>query len=526
MKREAGYLIRQAAEFYGDSIAVTSGEVHRTFREQNRIADSVAAAMYAEGVRPGDKVGILGWNSLDLLDAWFGCEKLGAVRVVMHPHLGGPVICEQMKSLSLRMAFVDAALVTRLDGLDKPSHAASPLVIMNGEKAESGLSVGGFSLASDGLDGAIQVDDAQPWIIQFTSGTTGRPKPWCKSLRSWIAVIEQNLLVLDGVRQGAVLDATDVNLHFHALQSSSGFKTLFPYYIRGARTVLMDPHGLEHPIEHMSSIIATENVSGLLLHGTAFRQWLLSLRSMRPEVRNTITSGLRRVVTSLVGPGMLDLATELIGPVWCHTYGSTEQGSPVTALFARDIERWGGRGTVGRSRSPAVELQIVDRATGDVVTSGHMGEIEVRSEMSMGRYLSRSSDALQESEHGWLRVGDLGALDSQGALHFVGRSKDIINVDDVVLHPWRIEQSLLDIFSISRCAVVQGGRDDRSSIYVLIQFSNQPGEFAMSQVEEKLGALIDKKISWNLRVVANIPTAEGDVKVDRERARRLVEQQP
>lgn len=523
MRREAGYLIRQAADFYGDAIAVTCGWIRRTFREQNSAADSVACAMYRTGVRPGDKIGILGWNSLDLLDAWLGCEKLGAVRVVMHPHLSAAVLRQQMDSLSLKMMFVDQAFAQPL-GQPESRAERCPFVVMNAQGSDWGTPFGDFLRASAGdTFDRVRVDDTQPWIVQFTSGTTGYPKPWGKSLRSWIAVIEQSLSVLDRMGHDGPVGQDDVNLHFHTLQSSSGFKTLFPYYIRGARTVLVDPHKLEDPVGDLIATMASEGVTGILLHGSTFRQWVRALRAMPQEHRAPIVARLRRAMTSLVGPDTLDLASEVIGPVWCHTYGSTEQGSPVTALFARDLDTWGGRGTVGRVQVPAGELRIVSPDSGKPLPVGSIGEIEVRGDMSVGRYLAPSGGEPPANAQDWLRVGDLGILDGYGALHFIGRSKDLIRIGAHELSPWQIEQRLLDIVGVEGCAVIRGDAES-PALHVLVQPTRPADASLAPKIKEFLGSVIDRDISWALRLVPVIPTAEGGVKVDRQGAMRLLAQ--
>jgi acyl-CoA synthetase (AMP-forming)/AMP-acid ligase II len=321
------------------------------------------------------------------------------------------------------------------------------------------------------------------------------------------------------------VDTSDVNLHFHTLQSSSGFKTLFPYYIRGARTIIADPHNLEDPVGVLSSALASEGVTGILLHGSIFRRWIRGMHAMQPEDRVPIVSRLRRVMTSLVGPDTLDRATEVIGPSWCHTYGSTEQGSPVTALFAHDLDAWGGRGTVGRLQLPTGELRIVDAEWGNPLPSGTIGEIEVRGEMSLGRYLPSLDRELPINTDDWLRVGDLGLLDAQGALHFIGRSKDMIRIGTRELSPWPVEQRLLETAGVDSCAVI-GGTGNDLVLHVLVQLSKHSDEFSASGITGILDTMIDEEISWELHLVPLIPTAEGGVKVDRQAARRLVVQKP
>ena len=79
----------------------------------------------------------------------------------------------------------------------------------------------------------LDVDEDQPCFLQLTSGTTGQPKAWVKTYRSWQAVINHNLHHLDTHGVGVPpVGPEDVNVHFHPLQWASGFQTLYPYFVR------------------------------------------------------------------------------------------------------------------------------------------------------------------------------------------------------------------------------------------------------------------------------------------------------
>jgi acyl-CoA synthetase (AMP-forming)/AMP-acid ligase II len=86
MQVEAGALVRLAAQRFGPKPALAGGSRSLTFAELNEVANRVGSALLDLGARRGDRVGVLAYNTPEVVAAWFGCEKHNLVRVVLHSH--------------------------------------------------------------------------------------------------------------------------------------------------------------------------------------------------------------------------------------------------------------------------------------------------------------------------------------------------------------------------------------------------------------------------------------------------------
>lgn len=86
MQVEAGVLVRVAAQNFGSRVALTAGPKNLTFTELNEVSNRVGSALADLGVARGDRVGVLAYNTPEVVSTWFGCEKHNLVRVVLHSH--------------------------------------------------------------------------------------------------------------------------------------------------------------------------------------------------------------------------------------------------------------------------------------------------------------------------------------------------------------------------------------------------------------------------------------------------------
>src|SRR5262249_39257487 len=152
-----------------------------------------------------------------------------------------------------------------------------------------------------------------------------------------------NLHHLDTFAPGAAaIGPDDVNLHFHPLQWASGFQTFYPYLVRGARSVLLDDERLDP--EALLDAIAAEGATGTFMPGPFLGAVLDAVAA-----RGRYEHRLRRMVIVIATPDLLTRTTELLGPIWVHGYGSSEQGALTTRLRACELDGHPGRiESVGR----------------------------------------------------------------------------------------------------------------------------------------------------------------------------------
>ena len=319
-------------------------------------------------------------------------------------------------------------------------------------------------------------------------------------------MIAHNLHHFDTFGPGIPPIATDdVNLHFHPIQWASGFQTLYPYLIRGARSVLMDDS--EFDAAALLDTITAEGVTATFMPGPLLTPVLDAI-----EARGGFEHGLRRMVVFFGTPELLERTTKLLGPIWAHGFGSTEQGAVTTRLLPTDLDGHPERiASVGRGASPFFDVAIFD-PDGNRLGPDEIGEIGVRSAMSLGGYWGLEEATAQAFFDGdWFRPRDVGYLDDDGFLYYADRAGDEIETAEGVVYPHYVEAELLRHGSVANCGVV--GVDGDVVAAVLLK---DPGE-----ASEELVAAILTTVGGDVRrpdrvvFVSELPTVLGGAKVQR-----------
>ena len=262
-------------------------------------------------------------------------------------------------------------------------------------------------------------------------------------------------------------------------------------------------------------MIVAEGVTGMFVPGP-------SLGPILDEVdrRSGIEHRLRRSVCFFVTPQLLERTAKLLGRVWTHGFGSTEQGAVTTRLLPHQVVQKPEREhSVGRPGSPFLELAIMD-PQGTPLPPRQLGEIAVRSAMSLGEYWRMPDQtAAAFFPGGWFRSSDLGYLDEDGYLYFVGRATDTIRTQDGHVHPHRVEEALFHHEAVANGAVVGLGEPGDQQIVAAVQL--RPGWAETPELASTIlaSARIDLPAhEWPTCVifVTELPTVLGGAKVQRE----------
>jgi long-chain acyl-CoA synthetase len=151
------------------------------------------------------------------------------------------------------------------------------------------------------------------------------------------------------------------------------------------------------------------------------------------------------------------VVTERTGVRWLPAYGASElpviAANPVAEPDAWRLDSAG-------LPPPDVTLRVVDLDTGDVLPSGGVGEIQVKSPSVMAGYLPDDANADAFAD-GWYRTGDVGWLEPEGWVHLTDRSKEMIKVNAFQVAPAEIEAVLHSHPAVLDCAVF-GLADERA----------------------------------------------------------------
>jgi long-chain acyl-CoA synthetase len=466
----------------GEALVTRSGRY--SYAELDALCDRAAAAFWSLGVRPGDRVGVSLPNDTDVVLAFHGLMRIGAVWVGVNRNLAPP----------------------------------EKLYLTNDSGATTVLGDGMLSEWRDALDNApaIEVPPVDPDAlagIAYTSGTTGHPKGAMHTQRTLLApgtALVASRGYDERLRKGDCFPLTILNLQV--------LTTLLVAQAGGCSVIMdrIDAEGVAEWIQRER--VTTWNGPPALLHTLIERD----------DIPAEALSSLDEVWTGGADcpePLRERFAAKFGMPVLA-TYGLSEAPSVVT-IDGRD----GGHrpGASGRPL-PHLAVRIVDD-DGAPLPSGKAGEICVGpvddgpwagSYRTMLGYLGRPDATDSTLAGGLLHTGDIGELDADGYLYVRDRKNLVIIRGGANIYPAEVERVLGEGPGVAGCAVF-GLPDDRLGERVVAVVEPSPGAHidADELREHCLAQLAKYKVPESFTVVDVIPrNAMG--KVQRAVLRELV----
>jgi long-chain acyl-CoA synthetase len=435
---------------YGEYVSLRFEGREWTNVEQQRAANRFAHALQRLDVGPGDRVLVLLPNCPEVLQAYAGILKLGAVIVPAVFLLGPAEVRHVLADSEAKVVVTASEFVDRLDGW------TGPVVLVGG--GARGPAWDEVLATERDTFATLERDDRDLAVILYTSGTTGRPKG--------VALSHDNLA--SNARAAAALselDRTRWGLMVLPLSHSYGLTVMNAGAILGTRGVLLrwfHPEGVlqaiqEHRAESMSAV---PTMLIYLLH--------------YPDADRFDTSSMR-----LWGSGAAPLPLEIVEPFEkkfggriLEGYGLTEASPVVTAHRLSGVRKLG---SVGQP-IPGVEVAILDDA-GRRLRGGEVGEVCVRGPNVMLGYYRLPEDTARALHNGWLHTGDMGRLDADNFLFIVERKKDLIIRGGFNIYPREVEDVLYAHPAIAEAAVV-GMPDSMMGEEVLAFVVLKPGAAA------------------------------------------------
>lgn len=439
-----GGLLADRAAQYGDRTALV-GNAHgnglerrlsytQLYDEARRVGTAVLRL-----AAPGDYLALWAPNVVEWPIIMFGASLAGVRIVALNPvlradelhyaleHSGAKALIHADMSREYDMAAVVSEVVPRCTSVE---HVVS-------------LSEFDTWMADEPLDPVaegIERDPDAPVMLQYTSGTTGRPKGVLLRHRSLVNVSRFTLEGIDSPPHPVAVNPLPM---FHTASCVIG--TIGTMWMGGTMVLIekFTPAGTLKAMrdEHASVFYYVPTILGAVL-----------------EEARTSTDPVPQLVRVLGGganvPGSMIEATENVFGATVHNlYGQTEL-SPVLTLTRTTDTRDDQVSTSGRP-IPQVEVKIVDPIDGAIVPLGESGEICARGFQQMIEYLGdpRATEATVDAD-GWLHTGDLGAMDERGVLRITGRLKDLIIRGGENIAPAEIETLLSEHDSVLQVSVV------------------------------------------------------------------------
>jgi len=448
--------LADTADRHGDVVAVRDGTTSLSYTELRRAGRAFGAALASSGLLPGDRVAIWSPNSAEWVVAALGIFSAGGVLVPVNTRFKGAEAADVLLRSRARVlvtvtGFLGNDYVSMLEatGMDLPD--LDTAVVARGRA--TGRATGWHEFLARATPEALTEVDRRcaalgpddPSDILFTSGTTGVPKGVVMTHGRTLRVAT-DWVAMTGLRAGDVY--LMVNPYFHMF----GLKAGILASVASGATMLPEP---VFDVDRVLSRVAAERVTVLPGPPTLYQAIL-----DHPGRAGHDLSSLRVAVT-----GAADIPVKLIRRVHDELpfskivtgYGLTEGGTACATSEDDDAEAIAT--TVGRPR-PGFEVRVIDGAGTDVA-AGQAGEVLIRGDSVMVGYLDDPNETAKVlSPDGWLRTGDLGAIDGTGRLRIVGRVKDMFIVGGFNAYPAEIENVLLRHPAVQQAAVI-GIPDER-----------------------------------------------------------------
>jgi len=424
-------------------LATVCGERRRTYRELHARVARLAAGLRAQGLRPGERVGVLGVNSDHYLEAIYAVLWAGGVINPVNSRWAPPEMAYSLDDCQTRMLLVDEAFAGAVQPLREHSGMLESVLYMGDGDAPEGVTRCEALIAQSepSEDAGRRGDDLAG--VMYTGGTTGAPKGVMLSHANLYADVLGTLAASPRPDRPIALQAAPF---FHV----GGLGLILQVAARLGTHVIMP--GFEPGA--VLALVERERIQETFLVPTMLRMVLDHEDFSRHDL-----SSLRCLIygASPMDGGLMDRALEqLPGTGFLQVYGMTELAPVVTALPPRYHTPEGRRpDKLAAAGMPIniAELRIVD-GTDRELPPGETGEIAVRGPMVMQGYWNKPEQTAAALRDGWMHTGDAGYLDEDGFLFVVDRIKDMIISGGENIYSAEVEEAILRLPQVRQCAVI------------------------------------------------------------------------
>ena len=446
------HILRRMRRMYGDSEVVTltdDGTTRASYAEVCDRIDRLCRALRVLGVQDGDRVATFAWNSQRHLEAYMGVPCMGAVLHTLNIRLFEEQLTYIANHAKDKVVLVDDSLVPLLEKVAPRFETVEHYVVMgDGDAGSLPNALRYEELLAEQPEGFDypELDDRAAAGLCYTSGTTGNPKGVLYSHRSNVLHALASCLA-DAIAISNADRVLPVVPMFHANAWGLPHASTFV----GADLVM--PGRFLQP-EPLARLIEQERVTVAAAVPTIWSDLLRYADEHRPDLSSL------RVVPCGGAAVPLELMKgwqERHGVYVLQAWGMTET-SPVGSVARppREVEgeaQWEHRVKAGRIL-PLVEARIVDDNGEEVPWDGEStGELEVRGPWIASDYYEDPTGR-DKFDDGWLRTGDIAAIDSHGAIRITDRAKDVIKSGGEWISSVDLEGALMAHPGVLEAAVI------------------------------------------------------------------------
>jgi fatty-acyl-CoA synthase len=415
---------RRAVKYYPQKTAVIDGEKEFTYQEFGQRADQLSAALHQSGIEKGDHVAVMLPNTHYMLECFYGICQLGAVMVPLNYRLSAEDLEYIIKHSDSKMLIVDeefsAPIEEIVDNLAMEQiiivHVQGHVTSLNGVDYEGFLQHGNEYKALP----EVEIDENQLLTLNYTSGTTSKPKGVMLTHRG-------NYLNAANFLYHLGVNHDDVYLHTLPMFHANGWGGVWAITAAGGTHVCL--RKVDPPL--ILELFENKNITLLCGAPTVVNMLVNDPRSKEINIKTS-----PRMATAGAPPAaaLIHKAQEILGLNMIHVYGLTET-SPFI-LYCEWKKEFDSKSTDEQATIKArqgIELafngetKVVYQDGEEVAWNGKdLGEIITRGNVVMAGYYKDPQTTEAAIRNGWFHTGDLAVTHPDGFIEIQDRAKDLI----------------------------------------------------------------------------------------------------
>ncbi len=453
--------LRHAANTYPEVEIVSKkhdGSLFRyNYQEAYQRVKKLANALVRLGVKPGDRVGVLDWNTHRYKELYFAISGIGAVLVQINPRISNEDRSYVINHSNVKLIFVDELLVPVIEPIAAELKNVEGYVVLTDNSLDD-IKTGLKPLYSyeDLLSREEanyqwpELDEKSAYSACYTSGTTGKPKGVYYSHRN-IYLHTMSLATAVSISHDDVV--MQIVPMFHA----QGWGVFFSAVMMGAKLVFPGRYSAEKP-GPLVQLLIEEKVTVSCGAPAIFMPMLEHIKKL--EVKPNL-KGLRMLCGATEPPkAMMEGFRDLIGAEIVHVYGATETTPLVTINLLKpslinipEKEKWELRKKQGLPLV-GIETLVVDSEGREVPRDGKTtGELLIKGPWVTKSYYNdtRSKEAFV---NGYWRSGDAATIDENGYIKITDRFKDLVKSGGEWISSIDLENEIMAHPGVSEAAVV------------------------------------------------------------------------
>ena len=414
-------LINRNATCFKDRLAWFEANDGRTltFAQYKEKVDRIACGLQKSGIEKGDRIGVLGKNSLEFFLLYGAASSLGAIMLPINWRLSAEEVAYNLNDCEPKAVFTDGEFQELIDGIK--GKLSSVEKYFNLEPGAGNFIDFDSLLDNQGhfKQPEISMDDG--FVIIHTAAVAGRPRG---------ALVSHGNILLADMQLDYFINVTqdDVHLNILPLFHVAGLFLTTTSFQAGAMSVNMSRFDAARAVE----LIEEKKVSLMF----EFAPILSSILDEQEKSGRDITS--LRAVAGLDAPDVIEKCKKVTGCTFYCLYGQTE--TSCAATFGNYDDRPGSAGKA----FPLADVRLVDDYDRPV-PAGQVGEITVKGPMVFKGYWNLPEDNAYTFRDGWHHTGDLGRFDGDGFLWYAGRKaeKELIKPGGENVYPAEVEKAIM-----------------------------------------------------------------------------------